>query len=89
MNSQHRRGDPSNPKHVVLPFSGKLVEVLVDAGDSIEAGEVVCVVKQMKMELEVRSQKGGLVSWVTEADDDEDVGEGMLIAVVEAEGRAK
>lgn len=83
--SQHRQGLRSESTHVVVPFSGKLVEVLVDVGDVIKKDDVICVVKQMKMELEVRSHKSGVCTWVTEAEDDEDVAEGMLAAIVEDE----
>ncbi|GAB1735378.1 hypothetical protein NU219Hw_g3012t1 [Hortaea werneckii] len=83
--SQHRQGSRSDPTHVILPISGKLVEVLVDAGDVVKKDEAICVVKQMKMEIEIRSHKAGMVTWVTEAEDDEDVAEGMLAAIVEDE----
>lgn len=89
LNSSHPQGNKSNKDHVVLPISGKLVEVLVDVGDVIKKDEAICVVKQMKMEIEIRSHKAGTVSWVTEAEDEEDVAEGMLLAVVEDESRAK
>lgn len=89
LNSQHPMGNKSNNSHVVLPISGKLVEVLVDVGDAVKKDEAICVVKQMKMEIEIRSHKAGVVSWVTEAEDEEDVAEGMLAAVVEDESRAK
>ncbi|KXT10333.1 hypothetical protein AC579_1032 [Pseudocercospora musae] len=82
MSSSHPYGKKSDGSHVIIPLSGKLVEVLVDVGDVIKKDEAVCVIKQMKMEVEVRSHKSGLVSWVTEAEDDEDVAEGMLAAVV-------
>lgn len=78
--SKHRRGNQADPTHIVIPFSGKLVEALVDEGDNIEPGQVVCVIQQMKMELEVRSRYGGRVKWVTEADDGDDVPEGSLAA---------
>lgn len=87
--SAHRRGNPSDPTHICVPFPGKLVEVLVDEGDVIKEGDTVCVVQQMKMELEVRASKGGRVGWVTEAEDGEEVAEGMLICVLEGEGRAR
>lgn len=85
LNSQHRHGSRENPTHVIIPFSGKLVEVLVDVGDVIKKDDVICVVKQMKMELEVRSHKAGVVSFVTEAEDNEDVAEGLLAAIVDDE----
>lgn len=37
------------------------------------------------MEVEVRSHKAGLITFVTEAEDNEDVVEGMLAAIVEDE----
>lgn len=89
LNSPHPQGNRSDNTHVILPVSGKLVEVLVEAGDVVEKDEPVCVVKQMKMEIEIRSHRAGVVSWVTEAEDDEDVAEGMLAAVIEDEARAK
>jgi pyruvate carboxylase len=82
--SQHRRANPSDSSHISIPFPGKLVEVLVDQGDVIKEGHVVCVVQQMKMELEVRSPRSGVVTWVTELEDGEDVSEGMLAAIVES-----
>ncbi|KAI5363963.1 Putative biotin/lipoyl attachment, biotin carboxylase-like domain, rudiment single hybrid [Septoria linicola] len=85
MSSNHPYGSKSDPTHVIMPLSGKLVEVLVDPGDVVKKDEAICVIKQMKMEIEVRSHKAGLVTWVTAAEDDEDVAEGMLAAVVEDE----
>ncbi|KAF2117277.1 carbamoyl-phosphate synthase L chain, ATP binding domain-containing protein [Lophiotrema nucula] len=87
--SHHRRGNPSDPSHISIPFPGKLVEVLVDEGDVVREGDVICVVQQMKMELEVRSPRSGRVAWVMEVEDGEEVGEGMLAAVVEVEKEAR
>jgi acetyl/propionyl-CoA carboxylase alpha subunit len=84
--SGHRRGDPSNPRHIVLPLSGKLIEVLVRPGETIAQDQVVAFVKQMKMELEVRSPRAGRVKWVFEAGDgEEDVVEGMLLVELEVD----
>ena len=61
----------------------------MEEGDVLEQGDVVCVVQQMKMELEVRSARRGRVSWVMEVAEGEDVGEGTLAAVVEVEKSAR
>ncbi|KAL4778737.1 hypothetical protein BJX76DRAFT_362443 [Aspergillus varians] len=82
--SSHRRGDPANPRHIVLPLSGKLIEMLVFPGDMVEENQVVAFVKQMKMELEVRSPRAGRAQWVYEMEEEEDVAEGILL--VELEG---
>lgn len=89
--SGQRLGSPSDPSHVLVPFAGTLVEVLVDEGDVVAKGDVVCVVRQMKMELEVRAPRSGIVGFVMEVEDGGEVSEGMLAAVVESEreGRAR
>lgn len=66
------------------------MELLVDVGDVLDKGAVVAVVRQMKMELEVRTNKGGVVEWVGEMQEGEDVGEGVLVCVLgDAQGKAR
>lgn len=74
---------------MLVPFAGTLVEVLVDVGDEVREGETVCVVRQMKMEVEVRARRGGVVGFVTEAEEGEEVGEGVLVAVLEGREGAR
>lgn len=85
--ANHRRGDRGNQNHIVSPFPGQLVELLVDIGDEVGKGETVAVVRQMKMELEIRAGKGGRVAWVFEVEEGDEIGEGVLIA--ELEGGSK
>jgi acetyl/propionyl-CoA carboxylase alpha subunit len=83
--SSHRMGDLANPSHICLPMSGKLIEVLVEEGDIVEEDAVVAFVKQMKMELEVRSPRRGRVVWAfeLEGEEGEDVRDGTLLAEIE------
>ncbi|PYI00094.1 putative pyruvate carboxylase [Aspergillus ellipticus CBS 707.79] len=88
--SSRRRGDMNNPRHIVFPLSGRLIEVLVSAGDLVAENQVVAFVKQMKMELEVRSPRAGRAQWVFEMEEEEeDVAEGMLLVELEKEIRGK
>ena len=92
--STHRRGDPSNKSHIVLPMSGKLIEVLVEEGDEVEENQVIGFVKQMKMELEIRSPRAGRITWAIELESEEgdDVAEGVLLAELsssEGEGQLR
>jgi acetyl/propionyl-CoA carboxylase alpha subunit len=90
VSSSHRRGDPNNPRHIVLPLSGKLIEILVASGDAVAENQVLAFVKQMKMELEVRSPRAGTVRWVHEMEDeDEDVAEGMLLVELDEERKSE
>ncbi|KAL4792390.1 hypothetical protein BDV19DRAFT_400605 [Aspergillus venezuelensis] len=79
--SSHRRGDPRNQRHITLPLSGRLIEILVAQGDVVSENQVVAFVKQMKMEIEVRSPRAGRASWVLEMEEEEgeDVEEGVLL----------
>ena len=87
--STHRRGDPGNKSHIILPMSGKLTEVLVEEGDEIKENEVIAFVKQMKMELEIRSPRAGRIVWAIEleGEEGEDVAEGVLLAEIVDEGQ--
>lgn len=59
------------------------MEIMVDIGDEIQKGETIAVVRQMKMELEIRATRGGIVAWVYEGEEGDEVGEGILVAEVE------
>jgi pyruvate carboxylase len=84
VSTSHRRGDPKNPHHIILPLSGKLIEMLVSDGEDVVENQVLAFVKQMKMELEVRSPRSGKIKWVYEMEDEEeDVAEGMLLVELE------
>jgi acetyl/propionyl-CoA carboxylase alpha subunit len=89
--STHRRGDPNDSSHIVLPISGKLVEVLVEEGDEVQENQVIAFVKQMKMELEIRSPRAGTVKWTIELENEEgdDVAEGVLLAELESDESSK
>ena len=47
---------------VVAPMPGKVVRVLVSAGDRVEAGEALVVLEAMKMETMLRAEIAGTVS---------------------------
>jgi pyruvate carboxylase len=80
----HRKGDSSNLNHIITPFPGRLVEILVDEGDQVKKGDTVAVVRQMKMEVDIRANRDGAIEWVFRMEEDEEVevGEGDLIVVL-------
>jgi len=49
------------PERIAAVMPGKVVRILVEVGDEVEAGQGVIVVEAMKMENEVTSAKGGKV----------------------------
>jgi biotin carboxyl carrier protein len=52
------------------PMPGKIVRVMVKAGDKVEAGQVVITVSAMKMESEYKSGKNGIVKEVMVSEGD-------------------
>ena len=51
-------------QQVPAPMPGKVVRVLVAAGDVVEAGQGLIVVEAMKMQNEIRAPKGGTIERV-------------------------
>jgi acetyl-CoA/propionyl-CoA carboxylase biotin carboxyl carrier protein len=47
---------------VSTPMQGTVLRVLVQAGQAVSAGEVLCIVEAMKMENEVVAHRAGTVS---------------------------
>jgi biotin carboxyl carrier protein len=48
-------------QQITAPMPGKVVRLLVSAGDRVEAGQGILVVEAMKMQNEIRSPKNGTV----------------------------
>ncbi len=59
-----RRPKPTEEGHVTTSMPGSIVEVLVQEGDQIEAGQPVLVTEAMKMETEVQAPISGTVTAV-------------------------
>jgi len=55
-------------QHVIAPMPGKVLRLLVKAGDAVEAGQGLLVVEAMKMQNEIRAPKSGLVERLLVAD---------------------
>jgi biotin carboxyl carrier protein len=59
---QARGGAASGPLRIVAPMPGKVVRILVKAGDAVRARQPVVVVEAMKMENELRADRDGTVA---------------------------
>ena len=72
---------------IVSPMQGTVLSVAVGEGDSVSAGQVICIVEAMKMENEVHALRDGVVSELT-VSAGEPVSTGQVICVLapEADG---
>jgi biotin carboxyl carrier protein len=67
---------------IVAPMPGKVIRLLVAAGDAVEAGQGLLVVEAMKMQNEIRSPKSGKVQRLL-AKEGQPVNAGDVLALVE------
>jgi len=58
---RHGGAEAQGRQQISAPMPGKVIRVLVKAGDTVEAGQGLVVVEAMKMQNEIRSPKTGTV----------------------------
>jgi len=82
---QGRRGagaGTDGPRSVKSPMPGRVVRVLVEAGEDVEEGQAVVVIEAMKMQNELKSPKTGRTAKIAVSVGDA-VGAGDVLVVVE------
>ena len=79
---RHAHVEAEGRQQIVAPMPGKVVRLLVKAGDRVEAGQGLFVVEAMKMQNEIRSPKSGTVERVL-AKEGQAVNAGEVLAWVE------
>ncbi len=57
-------GADAQPRSIVAPMPGRIVKVLVQPGEAVEARQGLVVVEAMKMENELRAPRSGTVAEV-------------------------
>jgi len=71
-----------NAGAVTAIMPGKIIRVLVAAGDEVAEGDVVCILEAMKMENELKAPKGGRVK-ALRAQPGQTVERGAVLAEIE------
>ena len=77
-----RASEDHGPKKVTAPMPGKVVRLLVRAGDRVELGAGIAVVEAMKMQNEIKSPKAGTVAKLL-AGENAAVNAGDVLAIIE------
>jgi len=75
-------GGGGRPGRVTAPMQGTIIEVLVQVGDPVEAGQALCVLEAMKMENQVDAERAGTVAEVRVSPGD-NVSAGDLLFVID------
>jgi len=77
-----RHGGAEGPKPVTAPMPGRVVRVLPNVGDTVEAQQGIVVIEAMKMQNELKSPKAGKVVQLR-AQAGDTVAAGDVLAVIE------
>jgi len=67
---------------VEVPITGKIISVEVKVGDTVQEGDVICVIESMKMENPILAPVAGTVSKI-ELSPGQVVTTGNLVAIIE------
>ncbi len=73
---------PGGRAQVTVPMQGTVVKVMVQQGDTIEAGQTICILEAMKMENAVVAEAGGTITELN-VSPGASVAPGDTIAVIE------
>jgi acetyl-CoA/propionyl-CoA carboxylase biotin carboxyl carrier protein len=75
-------GSAAGSGQVAVPMQGTIVKILVEVGQSVEAGQPVVVLEAMKMENQIEADKSGTVKAINVSPGDT-VGSGDVVVVIE------
>lgn len=87
-----QRSDTSAPLDsslLICPMPGQLVEILAEDGDRVSEGEAIVIVRQMKMELEVRAHRSGTVGSLFDLDEGDTISAGTVVCSIVPSDREK
>jgi len=78
---RHGAAEAEGRQQIVAPMPGKVICLLVNVGDDVEAGQGLVVVEAMKMQNEIRSPKTGKVERL-QVKEGQNVNAGEVLCVV-------
>ena len=71
-------------ENVQVPITGKIISVNVKAGDTVQEGDIICVLESMKMENPILAPTDGTIAQIGVAAD-QTVKPGDTIAIIKYE----
>jgi biotin carboxyl carrier protein len=81
LRSREQTGAHHGENIIRSPMPGKVVKILVNVGDEVEAGQTVIIVSAMKMESEFKAGKAGVVAEIAVNEGDTIDGNQIMVVV--------
>jgi acetyl-CoA/propionyl-CoA/long-chain acyl-CoA carboxylase, biotin carboxylase, biotin carboxyl carrier protein len=78
-------GGGGGADELLSPLQGNLWKVLVEQGQTVEEGQIVCIIEAMKMENEITAHKAGVIERLAVKEGDP-ISSGATIAVIKSDG---
>jgi acetyl-CoA/propionyl-CoA/long-chain acyl-CoA carboxylase, biotin carboxylase, biotin carboxyl carrier protein len=78
-------GGGGGADELVSPLQGNMWKVLVEQGQTVEEGQLVCIIEAMKMENEITAHKAGTIEQLAVKEGDP-ISSGATIAVIKSDG---
>jgi acetyl-CoA/propionyl-CoA carboxylase, biotin carboxylase, biotin carboxyl carrier protein len=76
-------GGGDGADELVSPLQGNMWKVLVEQGQAVEEGQIVCIIEAMKMENEITAHKAGVIEQLAVKEGDP-ISSGATIAVIKS-----
>ncbi|MBE7635374.1 acetyl-CoA carboxylase biotin carboxylase subunit [Sneathiella sp. P13V-1] len=73
--------DGAGDGRIAAPMNGRVIDILVKAGDKVEKGQIVAMLEAMKMEHEIPARISGTVTSIGAKKDDQVASKAMLVEI--------
>jgi acetyl-CoA/propionyl-CoA carboxylase biotin carboxyl carrier protein len=81
--AERKSGGAGGPDLLEAPLQGNMWKVVVEQGQTVEEGQLICIIEAMKMENEITAHKAGVISEL-HVKEGEPIQSGAPIAVITA-----
>lgn len=79
-------GDPKatreDPSQLICPLAGQIIEFLIEEGEGVAEGDAVLIIRQQKMELEIRAHRSGIIQSLVDLDEGDTIAVGTAICSI-------
>ncbi|QEC46303.1 acetyl-CoA carboxylase biotin carboxylase subunit [Baekduia soli] len=85
---ERKKGAGGGADELLSPLQGNMWKVLVEQGQTVEEGQLLCIIEAMKMENEITAHKAGVIETLS-VKEGEPIQSGAPIAVIKAPAAAE